>query len=42
LARDAVNEPPNVVNPEALAQSPRKLSRDHKLKLKVLDKKGHF
>jgi leucyl aminopeptidase len=40
LARDAVNEPPNVVVPEALAQIARKIAKDHQLKVKVLDKKG--
>jgi leucyl aminopeptidase len=40
LARDAVNEPPNVLNPEALAGIARKIAREHKLKLKVLDKRG--
>lgn len=40
LARDAVNEPPNVVVPEALAQIARKLAKEHQLKVKVLDKKG--
>jgi leucyl aminopeptidase len=40
LARDAVNEPPNVVFPETLAQVARDLARTHQLKIKVLDKKG--
>ncbi|HYO96206.1 MAG TPA: leucyl aminopeptidase [Polyangiaceae bacterium] len=40
LARDAVNEPPNVVFPETLAQVARDLARTHQLKVKVLDKKG--
>jgi leucyl aminopeptidase len=40
LARDAVNEPPNVVNPEALAKLSREIAREHKLRIKVLDKKG--
>jgi leucyl aminopeptidase len=40
LARDAVNEPPNVVNPEALAKLARDIAREHKLRVKVLDKKG--
>jgi leucyl aminopeptidase len=40
IARDAVNEPPNVLTPEGLAQVARGIARKHKLKLKVLDKKG--
>jgi leucyl aminopeptidase len=40
LARDAVNEPPNVVNPEALAKVAREIAKDHQLRIKVLDKKG--
>lgn len=40
LARDAVNEPPNVVFPETLAQVARDLARTHQLRIKVLDKKG--
>jgi len=40
LARDAVNEPPNVLNPEALAAIARRLAREHRLKVKVLDKRG--
>ena len=40
VARDAVNEPPNVLTPEGLAQVARALARKHKLKIKVLDKKG--
>jgi leucyl aminopeptidase len=40
LARDAVNEPPNVLYPEVLAQVARRIAREHKLKVKVLDKKG--
>jgi leucyl aminopeptidase len=39
LARDAVNEPPNVLNPEALAKIARGLAKEHGLKLKVLDKR---
>jgi leucyl aminopeptidase len=39
LARDAVNEPPNVLNPEALAKIARGLAKEHRLKLKVLDKR---
>ena len=40
IARDAVNEPPNVLTPEGLAEVARSLARKHKLKIKVLDKKG--
>ncbi|HKO51826.1 MAG TPA: leucyl aminopeptidase [Polyangiaceae bacterium] len=40
IARDAVNEPPNVLTPEGLAEVARGLARKHKLKIKVLDKKG--
>jgi leucyl aminopeptidase len=40
LARDAVNEPPNVLNPEALAAIARRIAKSERLKLKVLDKKG--
>ncbi len=40
LSRDAINEPPNELFPEALAAVCRQVARDYKLKLKVLDKKG--
>lgn len=40
IARDAVNEPPNVLVPEKLAQIARGIAREHKLKIKVLDKAG--
>jgi leucyl aminopeptidase len=40
LARDAVNEPPNVFTPEALAELARTIAKDHKLKISVLDKAG--
>jgi leucyl aminopeptidase len=40
IARDAVNEPPNVMTPEGLAEVARGIARKHQLKLKVLDKKG--
>jgi leucyl aminopeptidase len=40
LARDAVNEPPNVLVPEALAEAARKVARQGKLKITVLDEKG--
>jgi len=39
LARDAINEPPNVIYPESLAALARDIARRHKLKIKVLDKK---
>jgi leucyl aminopeptidase len=40
IARDAVNEPPNVLTPEKLAEVARGIARTHKLKIKVLDKQG--
>jgi leucyl aminopeptidase len=40
LARDAVNEPPNVLTPEGLAEVARGIAKRGKLKIKVLDKKG--
>ena len=40
IARDAVNEPPNVLTPEGLAEVARGIARKHKLKIKVIDKKG--
>jgi leucyl aminopeptidase len=40
LARDAVNEPPNVLTPEALASIARRIAKDGKLGVKVLDKRG--
>jgi leucyl aminopeptidase len=40
IARDAVNEPPNELVPEALAQVAQRIARQHGFKLKVLDKKG--
>jgi leucyl aminopeptidase len=40
IARDAVNEPPNVLTPEGLAEVARGIARKHKLKIKVLDKKA--
>jgi leucyl aminopeptidase len=39
LARDAVNEPPNVLTPEAIAKIARGLATEYRLKLKVLDKR---
>lgn len=40
LARDAVNEPPNVMTPAALAELGAAVAKRGKLKLTVLDKKG--
>ncbi|HEX4336377.1 MAG TPA: leucyl aminopeptidase [Polyangiaceae bacterium] len=40
LARDAVNEPPNVLTPEALAETARKIAKEGKLKVTVLDEKA--
>ncbi len=40
VARDAINEPPNVLVPETLARIARGLAKAHQLKIKVLDKKG--
>ncbi len=40
VARDAVNEPPNELVPETLAQIAQKLAKEHGFKVKVLDKKG--
>ncbi|MGC4090506.1 MAG: M17 family peptidase N-terminal domain-containing protein [Polyangiaceae bacterium] len=40
VARDAINEPPNVLYPETLARLARQVATAHKLKIKVLDKKG--
>jgi leucyl aminopeptidase len=40
IARDAVNEPPNVVFPETLARIGRDIAKAHGLKVKVLDKAG--
>lgn len=39
VCRDAVNEPPNVLTPEALAAAARKVARAGKLKITVLDEK---
>ena len=39
-ARDAVNEPPNELTPEAVAKLAQKVARKGKLKCTVLDKKG--
>src|SRR5882724_12376303 len=40
IARDAVNEPPNELVPETLAQVAHHIAKDNGFKLKVLDKKG--
>jgi leucyl aminopeptidase len=40
LTRDTVNEPPNELNPEALARIARGLAKKNGLGIKVLDKKG--
>jgi leucyl aminopeptidase len=40
LARDAVNDPPNELNPEGLAQIARRIAKKGNLQIKVLDKKG--
>lgn len=40
IARDAVNEPPNELYPEKLAELCRQVAQRGKLKIKVLDKKG--
>ena len=40
LARDAVNEPPNELVPETLALIARRIAREHRFKIKVLDERG--
>src|SRR6187455_1412500 len=40
LARDAINEPPNELYPEVMANLARGLAKKYKFKLKVLDKAG--
>lgn len=40
LARDAVNEPPNVLTPDELAKLAQGVAKRGKLKITVLDKKG--
>ena len=40
IARDAVNEPPNELYPEKLAQVAQRIAKQHKLQITVLDKKG--
>lgn len=39
LCRDAVNEPPNVLFPEQLANAARRVARDGKLKITVFDER---
>ena len=40
LARDAINEPPNELVPATLAALAQTVAQKHKLKIRVLDKKG--
>jgi leucyl aminopeptidase len=40
IARDAVNEPPNELYPETLAQLAQRIAKENGFKVKVLDKKG--
>jgi leucyl aminopeptidase len=40
IARDAVNEPPNELYPETLAQLAQRIAKENGFKIKVLDKKG--
>lgn len=40
LARDAINEPPNVIYPETLAKLAREIARRHRFRIQVLDKRG--
>ncbi|MDF3065039.1 MAG: Cytosol aminopeptidase PepA [Polyangiaceae bacterium] len=40
IARDAVNEPPNELYPETLAQIAQRIAKENGFKVKVLDKKG--
>ncbi|HMA97423.1 MAG TPA: leucyl aminopeptidase, partial [Polyangiaceae bacterium] len=40
IARDAVNEPPNAMTPEALAQLAADVAKAGKLKIRVWDKRG--
>ena len=40
IARDAVNEPPNELYPETLAQVAQRIAKDNGFKVKVLDKRG--
>lgn len=40
IARDAVNEPPNAMTPQALAQLAADVAKDGKLKIRILDKRA--
>jgi leucyl aminopeptidase len=40
VARDAVNEPPNELFPDTLAQIAQRIAKENGFKVKVLDKKG--
>ncbi len=40
VARDAVNEPPNELYPDTLAQIAQRIAKENGFKVKVLDKKG--
>lgn len=40
IARDAVNEPPNVFHPVALAETAKEIAKAGKQKIKILDKPG--
>ncbi len=40
IARDAVNEPPNELIPEEMAQIAKKIAKKNNLGVKILDKKG--
>jgi leucyl aminopeptidase len=40
IARDAVNEPPNVLTPDALAELAKTIAKSGKIKISVLDKEG--
>ena len=40
IARDAVNEPPNELYPETLAQVAQRIAKQYGFKIKVLDKRG--
>lgn len=40
LARDLVNEPPNILYPESFAKEAQRVAKQNKLSIKVLDAKG--
>ncbi len=40
LARDLVNEPPNIMYPEAFAKEAQRVAKENKLTCKILDEKG--